>query len=124
MLLVTIFNGYTQDSLQYVVAEKGDGILSLLRKQGVNPYDIYDEFISLNIENLRDSVHLYEGRKYAIPVSNPKVVAEPKSVKGISYEIFGKEYAEVESQSNRLEGAVYYLKLIEMKLLILMKKFH
>ena len=109
MLLVTIFNGYTQDSLQYVVAEKGDGILSLLRKQGVNPYDIYDEFISLNIENLRDSVHLYEGRKYAIPVSNPKVVAEPKSVKGISYEIFGKEYAEVESQSNRLEGAVYYL---------------
>ena len=58
ILFITFFNGYAQDSLQYVIAQKGDGILSLLRKQGVNPYDVYDEFISLNIENLRDRCSL------------------------------------------------------------------
>ena len=109
LLLIAISYVKAQDSLQFAVAEKGDGILSLLRKQGVNPYDIYDEFISLNIGNLRDSIHLYEGRKYVIPMSNPKVAPDSKSVKGITYEIFGKKYAEVTSQSTRLEGAVYYL---------------
>jgi len=56
-----------QDSLITVTAEKGDGILSLLRKQGVNPYERYDDFIAMNMDNLRDSVHLYEGRTYRIP---------------------------------------------------------
>lgn len=106
-----------QDGLQSVVAEKGDGILSLLRKKGINPYDSYDQFVSLNIENLRDSVHLYAGRSYRLPsekaiekpIIEQKVTVEKKSVKGISYEIFGKKYAEIESQSTRLKGNVYYL---------------
>ena len=43
--------GYTQDSLSTVVAQRGDGILSLLRKQGFNPYEVYDDFIALNMDN-------------------------------------------------------------------------
>ena len=117
ILLLASINLLAQDAVQSVVAEKGDGILSLLRKQGINPYDSYDQFVSLNAENLRDSVHLYAGRTYKLPVekaiekpsAQEKVVVETKSVKGISSEIFGKKYAEIVSQSTRLKGNVYYL---------------
>lgn len=117
ILLLASINLLAQDAVQSVVAEKGDGILSLLRKQGINPYDSYDQFVSLNAENLRDSVHLYAGRTYKLPVekaiekpsAQEKVVVETKSIKGISYEIFGEKYAEIVSQSTRLKGNVYYL---------------
>jgi N-acetylmuramoyl-L-alanine amidase len=108
---VTLVSG--QDSLKTVIAGKGDGILSLIRKQGANPYEIYDEFVALNSHNLRDSIHLFEGRIYTVPLKLKsdvqKVTTETKSVKGLSYEIFGKKYAEVTSQSNKLQGVVYYL---------------
>jgi N-acetylmuramoyl-L-alanine amidase len=117
LILIAVNISFTfvigQDSLKTVVAGKGDGILSLLRKQGVNPYEIYDEFVALNSHNLRDSIHLFEGRTYMVPLKLKsdvkKVTTETKSVKGLSYEIFGKKYAEVTSQSNKLQGVVYYL---------------
>ncbi|WP_047416702.1 N-acetylmuramoyl-L-alanine amidase [Cellulophaga sp. Hel_I_12] len=102
-----------QDLLKTVTAEKGDGILSLIRKHGANPYEVYEDFVALNIDNLRDSIHLFEGRSYKVPfkVKNEeaKVVTETKAVKGISYDIFGKKYAEVVSQSDVLKDAIYYL---------------
>jgi len=108
-----------QDSLKTVVAEKGDGIYSLLRKQGVDPYITYDDFIALNLPRLRDSLHLYEGMAYVIPRTTgdsleivkveTKVSGIKNSVKGISYDIFGEKYAEVTSKSERLKGTVYYL---------------
>ncbi|MBO0590689.1 N-acetylmuramoyl-L-alanine amidase [Cellulophaga sp. E16_2] len=104
---------YAQNAVNSVIAEKGDGILSLLRKQGVDPYETYGAFVSMNVHNLRDSVHLYEGRTYKIPNVqrnlNVKVKTEPKSVEGISYEIFGKKHAEVIPQSTKLQNTVYYL---------------
>lgn len=106
---------FSQDSLQLAIAEKGDGIYSLLRKQGVNPYELYDDFIALNRENLRDSVHLYEGLAYKLPStltktdSVPKLATNTKSVAGISYPIFGPEHEVIEIKSKRLKGSVYYL---------------
>lgn len=108
-----------QDSLKTVIAEKGDGIYSLLRKQGVDPYITYDDFIALNLPRLRDSLHLYEGMAYVIPKTTgdslesvkeeTKVAGIKNSVKGISYDIFGEKYAEVTGKSKRLKGTVYYL---------------
>ncbi len=104
-----------QDSYISVKAEKGDGIYSLLRKQGVNPYESFDDFIVLNQGNLRDSIHLYEGRTYLLPKTDSiskkeeKKVTEPKLVTGVLYPIFGKENAEVIAKSSRLKDAVYYL---------------
>jgi len=108
-----------QDSLKTVVAEKGDGIYSLLRKQGVDPYITYDDFIALNLPRLRDSLHLYEGMAYIIPNTSgdsleivkdaTKIAGIKNSVKGISYDIFGEKYAEVIGKSERLSGTVYYL---------------
>lgn len=110
---------FAQDSLITVKAESGDGILSLLRKQGVNPYDHYDDFIVMNIDNLRDSVHLYAGRNYRIPPkkldtvvvvdSIQKQTTEIKKVIGKEYEIFGKKHSAVVVKSEKLKDAVYYL---------------
>lgn len=114
-----IYCVYGQDSLPTIVAQKGDGILSLLRKQGMNPYEAYDYFIALNMDNLRDSVHLYEGRSYKIPQlpmdtvvvvdSIQKQSTKIKEIKGKEYSIFGKKYALVLPKSERLKETVYYL---------------
>ena len=39
------YNSFAQDSTASVLAKKGDGIYSLLRNQGMNPYQYYDQFI-------------------------------------------------------------------------------
>ncbi len=110
---------YSQDTLATVTAEKGDGIYSLLRKQGVNPYEYYHEFIDINLENLRDSIHLLEGKTYAIPKvqldtvslvdSVQKQSTEIKEVESKTYDIFGEDHKTVLTKSERLKGAVYYL---------------
>lgn len=108
-----------QDTLTTATARKGDGILSLLRRQGVNPYDHYDDFIAMNMDNLRDSVHLYAGRTYRIPPAKldtvpvvdsiQKQTTEIKEIVGKDYAIFGKRHATVIPKSEKLKGAVYYL---------------
>ncbi len=121
LVLAILFNGqlFAQDSLIVVKAERGDGILSLLRKQGVNPYDHYDDFIAMNMDNLRDSVHLYAGRSYRIPPlkldtvpvvdSIQKQATKIKKIESKEYEIFGDKHSTVIAKSERLKGAVYYL---------------
>ena len=121
-LLFLVLAGFAvnaQDSLVTATAEKGDGILSLLRKQGMNPYEAYDDFIAMNIGNLRDSVHLYEGRNYLIPSITLDTVAivesiqkkstEIRKIESKEYSIFGDKHAAVLSKSEKLKGAVYYL---------------
>ncbi len=103
-----------QDTLQTVVAERGDGIISLLRKQKLNPYDYFDDFVKLNSKNLRDSVHLYAGKKYIIPKVKQKdtvksAVKDNKLKGGKEYAIFGEKHALVTSKSKKLAGTVYYL---------------
>ncbi len=122
VLMLSFFGmnlSFSQDSLITVTAEKGDGILSLLRKQGMNPYERYDDFIAMNLDNLRDSVHLYEGRAYRIPPmeddsvvvvdSLQKQAKEIKKIEGKSFAIFGKGKETVLPKSEKLKGAVYYL---------------
>lgn len=121
LILAILFNGqlFAQDALITVKAERGDGILSLLRKQGVNPYDHYDDFIAMNMDNLRDSVHLYAGRDYRIPPlkidtvpvvdSIQKQATEIKKIVSKEYEIFGDKHSAVVSKSEKLKDAVYYL---------------
>ncbi|WP_062056107.1 N-acetylmuramoyl-L-alanine amidase family protein [Sediminicola sp. YIK13] len=121
LLLVLVLSSlsiYAQNSVKTVIAEKGDGIFSILRKQGMDPIKHYGHFVALNKDNLRDSIQLYEGRKYVLP---PFVEAEVvdtiqnkateiKSMgKEAEYSIFGKKYALVPNMSKALEGAVYYL---------------
>ena len=113
------FQVVAQDTLVLVTAEKGDGILSLLRKQGLNPYEAYDDFIALNLNNLRDSIHLYEGWAYQIPLAKvdsvtlidtiQKQTTKIKNIEGKKYPIFGDKHETVLSKSEKLKGVVYYL---------------
>ena len=115
----TIFQGMAQDTLLSATAEKGDGILSLLRKQGINPYEAYDDFIVMNMDNLRDSIHLYEGRSYKIPTAKvdtvtivPAIEKKSTTIKKIEakeYSIFGDKHTAVLTKSEKLKDAVYYL---------------
>ena len=108
-----------QESLKIVTAEPGDGILSLLRKQGVNPYEIFDEFVALNNHDLRDSVHLIAGKTYVIPNfeletvlivdSIQKQSTNVKKLESTTYAIFGEKHKTVIAKSERLKGNVYYL---------------
>lgn len=100
---------------QEVVAKKGDGVYSILRKNGLKPEKYYEQFLELNKKNLNDENGLFVGRTYLLP---PKIETEevfkPDAKKSNnlitrSYPIFGKNYESVEIESNELKGAVYYL---------------
>lgn len=84
-----------------VEAGPGDGIYTLLKENGVDPVEYFDEFIELNQDNLRNKNELYQGRSYVLP---EKKVEEPGA-----FPIFGSEYSDVPSKSTVLDGAVYYL---------------
>lgn len=118
-IVLLSFQVIAQDTLASVKAQKGDGVLSLLRKQGMNPYAAYDDFIVMNLDNLRDSIHLYEGRTYFIPNVDKDTVPVVGSIQkqtslinnniGKEYSIFGDKHKEVLPKSEKLKGAVYYL---------------
>lgn len=116
---VFIGKGLSQDSLQTVIAQQGDGIYSLLRKQGIDPTKHYQEFIELNREILGTDNQLFVGRTYRIPSvlvesvtiedSIQKISEDIVPVDGVEYSIFGPKQALVLNVSTKLKGAVYYL---------------
>lgn len=91
----------SQQELRTVEAGPGDGIYTLLKENGVDPVEYFDEFVDLNRDNLRNQNELYQGRAYLIP--------EKKVVEDGAYPIFGPEYSDVPAKSTALRGAVYYL---------------
>ena len=96
-----------------VVAKKGDGIYTLLKRYGYSVSDNLDNFITLNKAHLGKDNSLIAGRKYKLPDKKGEVVTSSESAKApgrtVRYEIFGDEYADVEIKGSSLQGAVYYL---------------
>lgn len=110
VLFLSFSASFAQENEKIVVAKKGEGIYSLLRNSGMNPAEYYSDFVTLNKENLRKGKHLYAGKAYKIPKKNSKPQAEKKpETIGAGFPIFGKKYATVKRQSNKLKGTVYYL---------------
>lgn len=97
-----------------VVAKSGDGIYSLLKRNGLDPKLYADAFIELNKNRLGKNNSLYLEVKYKLPnplnntvsspVSNAKLTTQSKK-----FDIFGDKYANVEIESDELKGAIYYL---------------
>lgn len=112
--LVLIFSAnYLSAQSKEVVAEKGDGIYSLLKRYGYSYSDNLENFIALNKDHLGENNSLYVGMKYKLPESltaepENKVTA-PASGRMVHHAIFGDKYADVEITSDDLKGAVYYL---------------
>ncbi len=100
-----------------VVAEKGDGIYRLLKRHGVSVSDYMQNFIDMNRDALGEGNTLIAGAKYKLPdealADLPPVSATPASAKAtgktVRHDIFGEKYADVEIESDDLNGAVYYL---------------
>ena len=51
-----------------VIAIKGDGIYTILRKNNLDPVKYYQDFISLNKKNLNANNGLYVGKEYFLPI--------------------------------------------------------
>lgn len=112
LLFFPICGLIAQDSLQVVTATDGDGIYSILRKQGLNPVEYFDEFVKLNADSIENGSRLIVGREYKIPHapdSTPKMGTEVSLDSGTKYPIFGGDQAYVALKSERLENTVYYL---------------
>lgn len=111
-LLFIINQAKAQDSLETITAASGDGIFSLLRKQGINPAKYYEEFLMLNQGNIKNGSELFIGRDYLIPHA-------PDSFKNMGRlvnladqnetAIFKNEFVKLNLKSDKLKNAVYYL---------------
>ncbi|WP_347922622.1 N-acetylmuramoyl-L-alanine amidase [Pontimicrobium sp. SW4] len=119
---------FSQTPQKKVIAIKGDGIYSLLRKNGLDPLKHFKEFIILNQKNLGKDNSLFIGKTYSLPEINTIIVdstvttqidsiklKNSKSKEIIpalekeEFSIFGEEYASVVIEDKKLEGAIYYL---------------
>ncbi|MBO0321411.1 N-acetylmuramoyl-L-alanine amidase [Muricauda sp. CAU 1633] len=103
---------FAQDLPNTVIAEQGDGIFSLLRKQGLDPVKHYEEFIKLNEEKIKDGSFLQVGVAYQIPKTTDsfkKTGVQILGENGTEEPIFDKELAKMSLKSEKLKDAVYYL---------------
>ncbi|RDV13982.1 N-acetylmuramoyl-L-alanine amidase [Pontibacter diazotrophicus] len=116
-LLVTSLTTYGQDSYLKVVAKKGDGIYTLLRRHGLDFSNHLNSFLELNQKNIGKDNSLFAGKTYLLPsvssetAANAPATATSKAAvpKGMDVSLFGKKYANVEIKDQQLKGAVYYL---------------
>lgn len=120
-LLTFTLTAYSQNAYLKVTAQKGDGILTLLRRHGLTPAASLKAFIELNKENLGKGNSLYAGKTYLLPPPAPDASEEvPETTAGASAKakatpgklevpLFGEKYAHVDVVDQQLEGAVYYL---------------
>ncbi|MBR9853276.1 MAG: hypothetical protein GYB37_01690 [Algicola sp.] len=94
------------------VAEQGDGIFSLLRKQGLDPVKHYGEFLTLNSEKIKEGSGLKLGVEYKIPIASDSFKKTGVIVEAVNEEeapIFDEELAQMSLKSEKLKDAVYYL---------------
>ncbi|WP_162053061.1 N-acetylmuramoyl-L-alanine amidase family protein [Pontibacter pamirensis] len=118
-LLVINLTTYGQDTYLKVVAKKGDGIYTLLRRHGLDFSNHLNSFLELNQGNIGKDNSLFAGKTYLLPsVSSGTAADAPASAvskskaaahKGMNVSLFGDKYANVEVKDQQLKGAVYYL---------------
>jgi N-acetylmuramoyl-L-alanine amidase len=107
LLLLFLTTNIQAQEYKTVVAEKGDGIYSILKRNGLSPSDHFDPFIELNKSKLGRNNTLFAGQSYSLPIEEEMTNSIP--VSGATYLIFGKAYEKVIPIDNALNGAVYYL---------------
>jgi len=95
-----------------VVAKAGDGIFSLLRKEGLDPVKHYGEFLELNAAVLGGNSLLKVGAGYKVPEADDNYRNTGLLIKtdqGGERPIFDLELAGMSPKSENLKDAVYYL---------------
>lgn len=109
------FSTVVAQEYQSFVAKQGDGIYSIFRQNKI-PYSRINEFIELNKGKLGKDNQLLTGVRYRLPLADAPIKEESSateitkdtgSIK--TFEIFGKEYEDVDIQNENLKGATYFL---------------
>lgn len=119
LLLLSTLTTLGQDAYLKVVAKKGDGIYTLLRRHGLDFSSHVNTFLELNQENLGKDNSLFAGRTYLLPSlssgstgsASTTAVSTSKAAtpRGMDVALFGDKYSRVEIKDQQLKGAVYYL---------------
>ncbi|WP_282053524.1 hypothetical protein [Maribacter luteus] len=112
LVLISFKCAIAQQTLGTVVAKEGDGIIVMLRKEGIDVSKYYAQFLELNEDKLKNGSRLVLGETYRIPDA-------PDSFKnrGVSISvsddrerpIFEGELATLRRKDSSLINTVYYL---------------
>ena len=95
-----------------VVAQKGDGIFSILRNSGIDPVKYYEEFYKLNEKNIRNGSELIIGKNYLLPEapdSFKKMGSKIAVSTSKTQPIFDQELPAMKMKDSTLKNTVYYL---------------
>lgn len=122
LFLLLNFVATAQVAHKKVIAKKGEGVYSLLRKHQLNPSKYYKAFLSLNEKALYKGHGLYSGKTYLLPpktalLDSTKTIVNPIKpeqvnndlIKNKNYPIFGKQHEVVILKNQNLKDAVFYL---------------
>lgn len=125
LLLLASALAFSQTKYRQVVARRGDGTQTLLRRYGLAPATYLRPFLALNRGALGKNQSLVAGRKYRLPpvvrrtATNTRPIqprntaraatAVPKKVVLPLTSFFGKAYDQTRPSDGLLRGAVFYL---------------
>lgn len=105
LFLIALFSTATfGQEYKKVVAKSGDGIISILKQNNLDPTEYFNVFVDLNKGKIGDDYQLIKGKTYLLPIPVSDSVAQ----QGV-YPIFGKKYQNVTFVDKKLEGAVFYI---------------
>ncbi|WP_273275257.1 hypothetical protein [Maribacter polysiphoniae] len=112
LVLTSIESVFSQNNLETVVAKNGDGILSILRNEGIDIAKYYEQFLELNEAKLSNGSRLAIGETYVIPhapdsFKNRGVLVQIGN--GGERPIFDEELATLRRKDSSLINTVYYL---------------
>lgn len=114
LLILTNVSTFSQKYVKIKV-QKGEGIYSILKQNGLPPAEYLEKFIELNKSRLGNDNSLIIGRTYRLPVKTEKTndVQESTPIEALHekqvYEIFGSKYKDVTVKSRELRNTVFYL---------------
>ena len=93
---------------QTATPRKGEGLDAFLRRNNITSKEQKADFIELNKKNLGPNNTLKLGVKYKLPTSGKS--SSTKTIGSVhKNSLFGSKYAEYTIESNKLNGACFYL---------------
>jgi len=119
IILLLVSQLFAQDNTTFK-AQKGDGIYSVLKQNGMNSPEYFNQFVVLNQSKLGKNNALILGETYKLPqrknaqgiessepkLSDTKTTTVPTTT---IQEIYGPAYREITIRNKSLSGAVFYL---------------
>jgi N-acetylmuramoyl-L-alanine amidase len=112
MIFLVFGLNFSFAQIDSVLAQPGDGIFSLLRKEGIPPIKYYVEFLEINKENIRNASELIEGKTYKLPHAPDSFKNRGRKIlvdQGSNLPLFQEELVTMRLRDSTLKNSVYYL---------------